>query len=73
MAVKRWVAVLVAVSLAAPLVGCWDRKEVETRGLVLGVAIDTVSPEEAEAYKTGVVLDKRQDFERVHTFGAPPI
>lgn len=73
MAVKRSFAVLLVISLILPLGGCWDRKEVETRGFVLGVAIDQVSPEEADAYRTGAVLDKRQDFERVPVTGASPV
>ncbi len=45
---------LLAVSLIAlilPLGGCWDRKEIENRGYVLGVAIDHAAPGEGTGKK----------------------
>ena len=40
---------IVASFFVLALTGCWDRLEIEERAVVLGVSIDTVNPEEAEA------------------------
>lgn len=53
---KRLILVLILM-FALCMTGCWDRKDIETRGFVLGIAIDdyppipegrTVSPEETQ-------------------------
>ncbi|NLY43938.1 MAG: hypothetical protein GX066_08225 [Clostridiaceae bacterium] len=35
------------------LTGCWDRKDIESRGYVIGVAIDKYPPNPMESEKNG--------------------
>ena len=47
---KRMVLAVVLLITALVTGGCWDRKEIENRGYVLGAAIDQVSPEPKGRY-----------------------
>lgn len=46
MLTKRWRKLLIAILFLLPLLvaGCWDRKEIENRGYILGLAIDHALP-----------------------------
>ncbi|MGE5654993.1 MAG: Ger(x)C family spore germination protein [Bacillota bacterium] len=50
-------ALLAAVlSLSLLATGCWDRREIETRGFVLAIGIDLATPEEVQTAK-GIALE----------------
>jgi Ger(x)C family germination protein len=40
--------ILFIIMLTALLTGCWDRKDIENRGYVLGIAIDVYTPDSQE-------------------------
>lgn len=49
---KTWMQglmVLAIISISVFTAGCWDRKEIENRGYVLGIAIDHAQPSEGKA------------------------
>ncbi|MCK9276230.1 MAG: Ger(x)C family spore germination protein [Syntrophales bacterium] len=41
---RKLLSILIFFVIASVLSGCWDRKEIETRGFVLGIAIDKYPP-----------------------------
>ncbi|MBB6734531.1 Ger(x)C family spore germination protein [Cohnella zeiphila] len=57
--VTTWIAILSIVPL---LSGCWDRLEIEDRAVVLGISVDTVSPEEAEQEKEDEITHLRGSY-----------
>lgn len=58
---KKKLVIILILSYCLLTAGCWDRKEIDTRGYVLGVAIDFAQPEPQ---------DKSDLLEAVQTAGA---
>lgn len=50
---KRRLLAVALVIIALITGGCWDRKEIENRGYVLGIAVDKASPENKGRYDLG--------------------
>lgn len=69
---RRLLVIFVVVLLTTLLSGCWDRKDIETRGYVLGIAIDTypLFPKNNEHSQTKEAAEeekKKLDKMEVHT------
>ncbi|MFY9177992.1 MAG: Ger(x)C family spore germination protein [Caldicoprobacterales bacterium] len=52
------------------LTGCWDRKDIENRGYVLGIAVDSYSPKDTKAKGHEA---KKEEFEETETAIGQPI
>ncbi len=48
---RRLLLVVALIAITLPLGGCWDRKEIENRGYVLGVAVDHATAGEGSGKK----------------------
>ncbi len=60
----RRALLVVALSLAITLSGCWDRREIETRGFVLGIAIDKPTAEEIQAAQGSQLQSTAETFDQ---------
>jgi len=61
----RYFKVFISLLFLISLIGCWDYKEIENRGYVLGIAIDKPKPipkgyEEEKSYQQEVKLEKME-------------
>lgn len=50
--------------------GCWDRKDIEDRGYVLGIAVDSYTPNDSQAKGDE---EKKQEFEETQTAIGEPL
>ncbi|NLN41382.1 MAG: Ger(x)C family spore germination protein, partial [Clostridiales bacterium] len=50
--------------------GCWDRKDIENRGYVLGIAVDSYTPKNSQ---TKGDEEKKEEFEETKTAIEEPI
>jgi len=50
--------------------GCWDRKDIENRGYVLGIAVDSYTPKNSQ---TKGDEEKKQEFEETQTAIGEPL
>lgn len=67
MAKQRVVSCIILLCLCLFAAGCWDRKELQDRNLVLAVAIDTADA----GLKPGVTPEQQSEVKRTETFVQP--